>query len=369
MTKTIGGKDYFYYQDSLPGGKTVTTFVGGKDLTPEEFALRRDKTLPLHVFKLYEKRPRQPESEYHFENQPTKGLISGEELELLKLSYHQIESSLTEGEVAELHSARFVKYVHGTTAIEGNTLSESETRSLLLSDLTPNAKSVSETLEVANYKSERKFIDSYSGVTTERMILQIHRLLMAGVRKPNGQAVHAGEYRQTKVFLRDADYTPPPPELVETQMRYTIDEYQQWIDHGVHPIERASVFHARFEAVHPFEDGNGRVGREILNFMLNRSGYPEITVGVRERGRYLAALRDADKGNLVPVIDFVIDRTNASVAYMLAKTGFLKRLRETKIQRSMIKRADKEEYERYATMLESLYARGQRQVETESSLD
>jgi fido (protein-threonine AMPylation protein) len=359
VKKTINGRGYLYYQDSLPDTGTVTTFVGSKDLTPEEFAVRRDNALPLHVFKLYKKRQETSGPRYHFENQPTIRLEDPDELELSRLTYRQIEGSLTEAELDELQSSLFVKYVHGTTAIEGNTLSESEARSVLLSDLTPKAKSVSETLEVSNYRIEREFIDSYSGDLTEKLVLQIHRLLMSGVRKPNGKSIPVGEYRKTKVILREADYVPPPPELVEDRMSYVLDEHRQGIESRVHPIELAAVFHVRFEEVHPFEDGNGRVGREILNFMLRRNGYPGIVVGLSERSAYLAAIREGDERNFVPIVDFVVDRIDASVAYVLARTGFLKTLGQTPV-RGAAKRPDDEEYRRYVKMLESLRDRGQR---------
>jgi Fic family protein len=89
------------------------------------------------------------------------------------------------------------------------------------------------------------------------------------------------------------------------------------------------VFHQKFEEIHPFQDGNGRTGREILNLMLERQGFPPAYITPAERSRYLDALEAGNGLDYTPLIDFIIDRMNATLMYLFSKTS-LYRMRGSK---------------------------------------
>jgi hypothetical protein len=86
---------------------------------------------------------------------------------------------------------------------------------------------------------------------------------------------------------------------------------------GAHPVVHAAVHHAWLERIHPFVDGNGRVGRLILNFMLIQSGYPPAVIAASQRPRYLQALRRADAGNPDPLAELIARAVSGALTRFL----------------------------------------------------
>src|SRR5260370_25303163 len=116
---------------------------------------------------------------------------------------------------------------------------------------------------------------------------------------------HAGELRTVPVSIRGAPFTPPPardvPLYLAQWVRWLISEAALRYD----PLTRAAIAHHDFEALHPFTDGNGRVGRLLLNLMLMQDGYPPALVLREWRARYLHALHQADFGEYSPLVYLV----------------------------------------------------------------
>jgi Fic family protein len=102
----------------------------------------------------------------------------------------------------------------------------------------------------------------------------------------------AGRFRRIdSIGIRGVDLAVSPAMLIEGELERILDSYYQSIQNGGHPFEEAVLFHYMFELIHPFTDGNGRVGREILNKMLLDAGFPRLTVSESERERYIKALQ------------------------------------------------------------------------------
>ena len=94
-----------------------------------------------------------------------------------------------------------------------------------------------------------------------------------------------------------------PPEQVESELDNLIDFYEEYDAENCHPLLLAAWLHHRFEQIHPFQDGNGRVGRAILTWHLVKSGFFPIIISRDDRTNYICALETADQGNLTPLID------------------------------------------------------------------
>ena len=245
------------------------------------------------------------------------------------MSYATTIKNLTEEELADFKKILFTKYVHGTTAIEGNTLTEDEAQKILVTNLTPRNKTVDESLEVSNFNLVREYLESQSGKITMKMIKQLHTLLMNGLITGYRIKDKPGQFRTSQVILRGIGYRPPTSELVPDQIMYLLDEYYSSIKKNIHPLELASYFHQKFEEIHPFQDGNGRVGREIINYMLKQSGYPEIYITMKHRSTYLDALQDGNAGNHNSLFLFIRSRIYATLRYLDANTSLYEKIIST----------------------------------------
>lgn len=183
-----------------------------------------------------------------------------------------------------------IEYVHGTTAIEGNTFSLQQVDDLLHKQIHPNDKSLREINEVQNYIAVQKYRESYKGKVTIPFIRKLHEIIMDKI-----DIESTGRFRRIdSIGIRGVDIAVCPAIMIESELQKIIDEYYVSIKARGHPFEEAVMFHYKFEMIHPFLDGNGRVGREVLNHILTREGYPRIIITRLDREKYINALQ---KGN------------------------------------------------------------------------
>ncbi|MDQ2888305.1 MAG: Fic family protein [Chloroflexota bacterium] len=203
--------------------------------------------------------------------------------------------------VKRLNDDLRVFLTYHSNAIEGNTLSLRETQMVIDYGMTMRGHSLREYLEAANHAEAYNYLidlaDKNTPITRDT-ILMLHDLVMDKILEAKGQ------FRTVPVYIRGANMTPPPPSRVES----LIKEWLAWIDgegKEYEPIIRAAIAHHGFEAVHPFVDGNGRVGRLLLNLMLMRGGYPPALLLRDWRIRYIQGLDTANTGNYRPLANLI----------------------------------------------------------------
>lgn len=124
------------------------------------------------------------------------------------------------------------------------------------------------------------------------------------------------------MVIRGAGFTPPRPEKIVPKMEDLIREYDRRDLHGEDDAFALGAWmHHGFECIHPLSNGNGRVGRLLLNLHFLRHNWPPINILPDDRDRYLHALREGNKGNFNPLTDLFMEKMGSSLVYILAQVG------------------------------------------------
>lgn len=204
--------------------------------------------------------------------------------------------SLNQIELEVYNEQQDTLYIHGTTAIEGNTLTLNETYYLLTEGIVPK-KSLREINEIQNYKKVRFFINDYKGKLTIPFIKKLHSLIMNNIDYET-----AGQFRtKDNIIILGSNISSGLAATIKLYLQDLIDS------NDLHPFERAILFHYKFEVIHPFTDGNGRTGREILNFMLQKEGYPRFIISKESREMYLKALEHGNKNEVIEMLQIFFE--------------------------------------------------------------
>ena len=197
-----------------------------------------------------------------------------------------------------------------SNAIEGNSLNLGETRSLILHGLTAHGKTMRDHLDIEGHDEAVRAIEdavNSKEELNEVFIRNLHRMLL---REPYEFDALTPDGRPTKRLIAIGDYkTRPnnvrtstgeiyyftPPEQVKPAMSDLINWYRGAENAGEHSVVIAATFHYRFVRIHPFDDGNGRMARLLMNMILIRHGYTVAIIPIQERNRYIESLEQADK--------------------------------------------------------------------------
>ena len=185
-----------------------------------------------------------------------------------------------------------VRMAHHSTAIEGNTLTQYETKSILLDGIIPKVMNEREFYEVKNYKNYMGFLtDNYPKEITVELIKDTHSYLLQDIRED------AGAFKTIHNIIIGADFTPTEPYLVQSELKNWCDtlEYRLNLSNTVEEkIEVIMEQHLRFERIHPFSDGNGRTGRALIVHSCLQQGIAPIIINKSDRQLYMNLLSELD---------------------------------------------------------------------------
>lgn len=244
------------------------------------------------------------EKEADFELLVSKGLLTKEEInfsEQIKRQYIQQPKETRQNRYETFCSL----FTFNSTAIEGNTLTLQETTQLLFEGITPN-KPLREVYEILNHKKAFDHLLRYKDEINKEFICELHRLVVANTLSPE-LVRQMGIYRNIQVYIRGVQWFPPKPQEVHQRM----DSLVKWYSKNkgkVHPLILSAYFHTEFEKIHPYVDGNGRVGRLLMNFILHKEGYPMINILSKTKHKYYSALESAQvRSNLRPFVKLLLD--------------------------------------------------------------
>lgn len=200
---------------------------------------------------------------------------------------------LSEAEVKELDAYYRIGMTYTSNALEGNSLTLSETKILLEDGITVGGKPIRDCYEVTGHARAYDYMvalaRSGSLSVTENMICRLHRRFYNGI-DPD----HAGQYRKGQAFITGTEYLPPAAEDVPGCMAAFAQEMSEK-QGGLHPVELAAYAHRRLVDIHPFQDGNGRTARLLMNLILINRGYCIVSIPPVLRHDYIVALQQAQR--------------------------------------------------------------------------
>lgn len=178
------------------------------------------------------------------------------------------------------------EFTYDSNAIEGSTLTLEETNQVLFENISPASKPIKNIIEAKNHKEAYDFLlNSNRKKINTAFICKIQEIITKNTIE-NG----VGELRlcNVRVGVHVAPNYFEVPRKLSALIRWYNSNYNKY-----HPVVLAAYFHAKFEEIHPFVDGNGRTGRLLINYMLKNNGYPELIIFFTQRQKYYSALEKA----------------------------------------------------------------------------
>ena len=226
-----------------------------------------------------------------------------------------------------------------SNAIEGNPLTYGETTAFIMEGITAKGKTLKDHLDIKGHDEAIKFIltlvKEHDYILTEADIRNLHQMIL---KEPfwvdaitvDGQStkkeIKIGQYKSSSNHVKtptgEIHYYSTPE-----QTPILMGELMQWfkeasLDSTIHPLVTATLFHHQFTAIHPFDDGNGRMARLLMNLILLQHSFPPIVIKQNDRNNYYQVLRQADAGEYIPITEYMSDLLKHSLEiYISAAKG------------------------------------------------
>lgn len=262
--RIVQRKNFYYLQHSFKKeGKTVTRekYLGNKipqnvDLIKSKFLAECRKEAFYDVFEIIKKK--------------------------FNKEWDKLPVSIKEKTIEEYS----INFTYNTNAIEGSTISEEETRDIIANKIAPN-KPLTDVEETVRHAKLFKRILEKPEELNNKTLLNWHKELFAET-KPD----IAGKFRD--YLVRVGTYRAPDWQDIPKLLKEFFTYYTKTMD--MHPVEFAARIHYKFEKIHPFGDGNGRIGRLISNQILWENNYPLLVIEYKKRKSYYKALTKNEEG-------------------------------------------------------------------------
>ena len=180
-----------------------------------------------------------------------------------------------------------VRMAHHSTAIEGNTLTQAETISILIYNFIPRDMSEREYYEVKNYrKAFNTLLEADRKITTE-LIKKYNKYIMENLHDLNGK------FKTTQNLILGAEFEPTKPYLVPFEIEDWCNNLSYRLENAKTNEEKVEIImdqHIKFEKIHPFNDGNGRTGRLLIIHSCLKEDLEPIIIPKEEKGKYINLL-------------------------------------------------------------------------------
>lgn len=206
-----------------------------------------------------------------------------------------------------LNEAEIAEQVYNSNAIENSTLTLEETEKILLQ------------IDLDRYISERELFEaknlarvvSYINIKAKEqelnleMVLFLHKMLLSNIRDDI-----AGRFRNDDEWVRVANYIALDPKQVVKKLEEMLIQYNSTSNENI--IKRIALFHLTFEHIHPFVDGNGRIGRVINNYLLMRESFVPINIKFIDQKLYYDAFKEFDEKEKTSIMEEIVGKAITS---------------------------------------------------------
>lgn len=211
-----------------------------------------------------------------------------DKIKLLKGEYEHLRLG-KEALLKLLEEAELSESVYNSNAIENSTLTLKETEKILLEMELSRKVSLREVFEAKNLARVIEYLykKNEQSELPKELILLLHKMLIGNINDE-----FAGRFRQGDEYVRVGTYIAPPPEFVERYIEDLLMDFRS--DAESYFLDKIAFFHLRFENIHPFCDGNGRMGRVLLNFQLRQYRFPPLIIRNKEKHDYYHTFRAYD---------------------------------------------------------------------------
>jgi Fic family protein len=221
-------------------------------------------------------------------------------VEAMRTGYLRLLEKLSPAQRTDVFDRFIANYTYDSNALEGNSLTLKDVSMVLFEKKAADGKDLREIYETRNSRKVMDMILDGRFRVLEKDIIRMHSIFMEDIDERRG-------YKKLPNYLLGRDIQLTPPEKVPGEMRKLIAWYEDSIKR-MHPLKLSAHFHGRFLAIHPFEDGNGRVGRFLTNVILLENGYPPIIIRKSWRTSYLKCLADYDRGYTANLERFFLEK-------------------------------------------------------------
>jgi Fic family protein len=291
VTKKIKGNEYLYLVTSVRDGPKVkqkfVKYIGKKrPISKDEFNCMKysysNKDWILTEFRDY----------LSYQDHNKMEVASKQHYFHLKT----LDELSKEKEKEKFYSA----FIADSNAIEGSTLTSKETFDYLFNDIVPQGHKKKELYMATNLFNALKYVEEhYNSDINQKDLFELHRLVNQNIESEKT----LGGYKKVQNYIGDVNTSSYL--FVKERMEKLFD----WITEAnskINAFEVAFQSHAQFETIHPFVDGNGRVGRLMLNWILMSKGFAPLIIRDKRRSEYVSALKNSQNGKVEAICNFCL---------------------------------------------------------------
>jgi len=205
-------------------------------------------------------------------------------IDKIKENFNKQESAMPKSAIEKQKENFAIKFTYNSQRIEGSTLTLKDTADLLERGITPSLKPIRDVKEAEAHKLVFENMINYNKDLNLQIVLFWNKKLLEQT-KPDV----AGKIRDYQVEIARSKFMPPLP----SELDFLLKEFFDWYNkekNKLHPVELAALVHLKFVTLHPFGDGNGRISRIMMNFVLKKHKFPLLDIPYTKRSGYYNAL-------------------------------------------------------------------------------